>query len=165
MAEPSLPSSSSSSPESFDAFYEGTATEAIRLATLLTSSAEDAQDLVQEAYVGLLRRWGSVDNPAAYLQRSIANGAANTYRRRASARTRQQRMEAQHAARSTPASEYLADQIAALPHPQRAVIVLKYYLQLPNREIAELTGMRPGSVGPTLGRALARLREDVDRGA
>jgi RNA polymerase sigma factor (sigma-70 family) len=152
-------------PDSFDAFYEETAIEAVRLATLLTSNAEDAQDLVQEAFVGLLRRWGSLENPAAYLQRSITNGAANAYRRRSSASSRQQRLQAQHQATVPGTDEYLADQIAVLPHAQRAVIVLKYYLQLPDREIAELTGMRPGSVGPTLGRALRRLREDVDHGA
>lgn len=145
----------------FEAFYAGAAQDATRLAWLLTSSREDAQDVVQEAFVGLFRRWADVQNPAAYLQRSITNGAAGTHRRRSSTSARLVALR-QHQSRSgLSAPEYLADMIEGLPHRQRAVVVLRYYLQLQDREIAAAVGMPVGSVGPTLARALVRLRRET----
>ena len=49
-----------------------------------------------------------------------------------------------------------------LNHRERACIVLKYYEDLTEREIAAVVGCRPGSVGPTLHRALAKLRDAQD---
>jgi len=145
----------------FDAFYLASAPEAIGLAALLVSSPEDAQDLVQEAFAGLLQRWELIDNPGGYLRRSIVNGASNTYRRRARGRFRIEVLSRAEMTRAEPALDYLADQIEALPPKQRVVIVLKFYLQLRDKEIAEATGMRPGSVGPTLNRAIRRLRTEM----
>jgi RNA polymerase sigma factor (sigma-70 family) len=58
-------------------------------------------------------------------------------------------------------AEYLADAIAALPPKQRAVIVLRFYLDLTTAEIAQTLEIRPGSVGPTLTRALRSLQEAI----
>jgi len=147
---------------SFDDFYEASAPKAMRLALLLTSSPDDAHDVTHDAFVGMLQRWPEIEDPAAYLRRSIANGAASTYRRRAGRRAREERLRSAIATAAPPPAEYLADQIEALPFPQRAVIVLKYFADLTEREIADATGMRPGSVGPTLARALDRLRKETD---
>jgi DNA-directed RNA polymerase specialized sigma24 family protein len=58
-----------------------------------------------------------------------------------------------------PGDEHLWDALQALPFNHRAVVVLRYYHQLPEREIAELLGCRPGSVGPWLQRGLRTLRK------
>lgn len=147
----------------FDAFYADQAPQAMRLALLLTSSTEDAHDVAHDAFVGMLQRWHQIDDPRAYLRRSINNGAATTYRRRAGHRHREERLRSVAATEVPSPDEYLADQIAALPYAQRAVVVLKFFADLTEREIAAATGMRPGSVGPTLNRALAQLRKETDR--
>ena len=53
------------------------------------------------------------------------------------------------------------DAIAALPFRQRAVIVLRFYEDLPETEIAELLGCAKGTVASSLHRALARLRKEM----
>jgi RNA polymerase sigma factor (sigma-70 family) len=54
--------------------------------------------------------------------------------------------------------DYLADAIAALPPKRRAAVVLRYYLDLSEADIAETLGVRPGTVKSLLSRGLAELR-------
>ncbi|MCU1354972.1 MAG: putative polymerase subfamily sigma factor [Acidimicrobiales bacterium] len=144
----------------FEAFYAAQVGEAMRLAELLTSRAE-AHDLVHDAFVGLLQRWDDIGDPLAYLRRSLANRATNVYRHRAASKERITALRAQRGSDAEATPDYLADMIAELPAKQRAVVVLRYYLQLREREIAELLDMRPGSVGPTLTRALRQLKKEI----
>lgn len=146
--------------QDFEQFYRAEASGAVKLATLL-SSPQDAHDLVQDAFVGLLRNWERTDAPRAYLRRSIYNGAISGYRRRSSQEAKVLALTAQE--RSVrPEFDYVDDQLAKLNSRQRAVVVLRFFLQLNDREIAELTGMKVGSVGPTLSRALKQLRKGLE---
>jgi RNA polymerase sigma factor (sigma-70 family) len=61
------------------------------------------------------------------------------------------------------AAEELADVLVTLPHRQRAAIVLRYYHDLPDREIARVLGCRVGTVASLVHRALERLREVLPR--
>lgn len=146
----------------FARFYRDTYAEMERVAFLLSGSSAAAADLSHDCYVELYRRWGTVTSPRAYVRRSIAHAAATRHARR-------QREQRDWRAASTlrddreDGLEYLADAIAALPHRQRAVIVLKFYCDLTEAQIADATGMRPGSVGPTVARALARLGKEIER--
>ncbi|HEY7069403.1 MAG TPA: sigma factor-like helix-turn-helix DNA-binding protein, partial [Acidimicrobiales bacterium] len=63
--------------------------------------------------------------------------------------------------RGDPEDEHLWDALNQLPFNHRAALVLRYYHQLPEREIADLIGCRPGSVGPWIRRGLERLRKDL----
>ncbi|HEX7133883.1 MAG TPA: sigma-70 family RNA polymerase sigma factor, partial [Iamia sp.] len=97
----------------------------------------------------------------AYLRRAVVNGAAQHHRRR----HRDQAVMQRHGPDDTtaaPEDEYLADAIAALPFRQQAVVVLRFWGGLSEREIAAAVGCRPGTVGPTLTRALRRLRAALD---
>ena len=55
----------------------------------------------------------------------------------------------------------LLDAVAALPYKQRAVLVLRYWADLREEEIAEIVGVRPASVRSITSRALAQLRKDL----
>jgi len=53
--------------------------------------------------------------------------------------------------------------VRRLPHRQRAVVVLRFYLDLPEAEIAQMLGVRPGTVKSSLHRALSRLESEIER--
>ena len=60
-------------------------------------------------------------------------------------------------------ADELGDALAALPAKRRAAVVLRYYAGLSEREIAEVLGVRPGTVKSMLHRALAQLRQEIER--
>jgi RNA polymerase sigma factor (sigma-70 family) len=141
------------------ALYERDHDRLVRLAFLLTSSSEAAHDVVQDAFAAAGRRWADVREPGAYLRRAVVNGAAQHHRRR----HRDLAVMHRHGPGDTstaPEDEYLA--IAALPFRQQAVVVLRFWGGLSELEIAAAVGCRPGTVGPTLTRALRRLRAALD---
>jgi RNA polymerase sigma-70 factor (sigma-E family) len=143
-------------PVTFSELYSTTYTDMVRLAYLLTGSVETARDLVQDSYLRMHGAWGRVSEPRAYLRRTVVN-ACNSHHRR----TRRQR---QHAAatRVEPVAfeaEEMADAIAALPYRQRAAIVLRFWHDCTEAEIAAALGCRPGTVGSLIHRALAELRK------
>jgi len=133
----------------------------VRLAFLLTSSSEAAHDVVHDAFTAAGRRWADVRDPGAYLRRAVVNGAAQHHRRRHRDLVVWQR-HGPSAAEAAPEDEYLADVIGALPFRQQAVVVLRFWGGLSEAEIATAVGCRPGTVGPTLTRALRRLRAALD---
>ena len=142
------------------ATYERLRPGLTRVAYLLTFDAHDAHDVVQECFLAALPRWNAIDDHDAYLRRAVTNRAYTAIRDRS---RRQEKDRRHHAERRSGAgeAEYLADAIAALPPKERAVVVLRYHLDCSTAEIAAALEMRPGSVGPTLTRALRRLEEAI----
>ncbi|MGZ8763578.1 MAG: SigE family RNA polymerase sigma factor [Acidimicrobiia bacterium] len=149
-----------STPLSYEDCYREQFRPMVRLAFLLTGSAETAQDVVQDAFVRLHRRWSSVEQPAAYVRRSVVNGCHSHHRRVRLERTR--RPDPGAAAVDLDADE-ITDALAALPHRQRAALVLRFYLDLPDTEAAAVLGCRVGTVGSLVHRGLAQLRKDIER--
>lgn len=149
-----------SGPMAYEDCYREQFRPMVRLAFLLTGSTETAQDLVQDAFVHLHRRWSSVEQPAAYLRRSVVNGCHSHHRRLRLERTR--RPDSRADAVELDADE-ITDALAALPHRQRAALVLRFYLDLPDSEAAAVLGCRVGTVGSLVHRGLAQLRKDIER--
>jgi RNA polymerase sigma-70 factor (sigma-E family) len=147
-------------PMSYEDCYREQFRPQVRLAYLLTGSHEAAQDVVQDAFVRLHRHWSSVETPAAYLRRSVVNGCNSHHRRVRLERTR--RPDPAAAAADLDADE-ISDALDALPRRQRAALVLRFYLDLPDAEAAEILGCRVGTVGSLVHRGLARLRKDIER--
>jgi DNA-directed RNA polymerase specialized sigma24 family protein len=141
-------------PETFSELYEREFVPLVRLATLMTSRPEVARDIVQDAFVKLHVKWATVRTPAAYVRRSVVNGCRSHHRREGRRKGRRA---------DEPTAELGVDHtlatLAALGHKQRAMVVLKFYEERTEHEIAEILGCRPGSVGPTVQRALTKLRE------
>jgi RNA polymerase sigma-70 factor (sigma-E family) len=146
----------------------------VRLAALLVDDKESAEDVVQEAFAGLHRRWSSItsdDAALGYLRTSVVNGSRSMLRRRRTAR--------QHTpldwttVDSADGPVLLAEDhrevlaaLATLPPRQREVIVLRYWSELTEAEIARALGISIGSVKSAASRgrdAIAAILEGQSR--
>jgi RNA polymerase sigma-70 factor (sigma-E family) len=138
-----------------------------RLAYLLTGDAAVAEDLVQEAFVRAFARLVHLrrqDAFAAYLRRTVVNLARKHFRR---TRTERVYLEATwDPVESVPQPDVaLRDDLwcvlRQLPYRQRCALVLRFYEDLPEKEIARLLGCRVGTVKSLTHRALSSMREQM----
>jgi RNA polymerase sigma-70 factor (sigma-E family) len=150
-------------PEQFDALYREQAPRMVRLAFLLTGGSGAAEELVQEAFFQVHRRWESIEHPAAYLRTAVVHGAASHRRRRDLERAKGYERRSEAVAEMAEPADDLRAALAQLPDRQRAAIVLRYYEDLPDGEIAALLGCRVPAVKSLLHRALHQLRGVVER--
>jgi RNA polymerase sigma factor (sigma-70 family) len=145
--------------------------ELVRTAALMTDDRFLAEEIVQDAFAGLVARWRHVDpdRALAYLYRAVANGARSALRRR-----RTVRAHPPGPAESLPGADAevlrnagydsLLRAVAALPRRQRDVLVLRYYSELSIVETAAALGLSPAAVTTAAHRAitaLARRREEL----
>ena len=147
---------------SFDGLFVSKRLPMVRLATLLVGSPAIAEEVVQDAFTAVNERWDAVEHPGAYLRTSVVNGCAQVLRRR----TIEQRYRA---ARIEVADSELPEQLIDLRRAldrltdrQRLVVVLRYFADLPDDEIAETLGVRPSTVRSLAHRAIAALREELE---
>lgn len=147
-------------PSTFDGFFRDSYSRTVRLARLLTGSASVAEDLAQEAFMRIHRRFDLLDNPGGYLYQTTVNVCRSWHR----GRTR----EHANLARLDPplvdlpfAAEELLDAIGSLSYRQRAVLVLRYWLDLSEIDIALALDCRPGTVKSLQTRALDHLRKEL----
>jgi len=143
----------------------------VRLASVVLGDSGLAEQIVQDAFVKLAVRRGGlrrIDNPPAYLRSMVLNGCRSHLRhRRVGDRYDARRTVA--VAVPTPEAEALAraekDRMVAalrrLPERQREALVLRYYLDLPEAEIAAAMRVSPGSVKTHLHRGLAALANQL----
>ena len=150
------------SSEVFSSLYSAEFDHLVRLAALLVGSTPVAEDIVQDAFAKLHCRLGRVDTPQAWLRVTVTNACRNERRRLGTARRHAARLVAGPTIIDEPVHE-LVESLRRLPYRQRAVIVLRFYVDLPEAEIATMLGMRLGTVKSSLHRALARLHTEVDR--
>ena len=145
----------------------------VGLACLLVGDRDAARDVVQDAFAGLYRGWGALRDPDAavsYLNRAVVNGSRNELRRGRSAVARQLRLvpvseglvSAEGAVVAQEEADRLWQAICALPRRQRQVVVLRYYLDRSEAEIADSLGISRGSVKKAASRALATLADCVE---
>ena len=139
-----------------------------RIARLLTGSADAADDVVAEAIARSLPRWraGGIDDGAAYLRRVVVNLSTRRWRRRALAMRRDR--HALDWLEQSPDLEAVVGErdrtlraVMRLPVRRRAVVVLRFYDDLPEARIAEVLGISTGTVKSQLSRALEQLRADL----
>jgi RNA polymerase sigma-70 factor (sigma-E family) len=130
-----------------------------RLAYVIVGSKEAAEDLTQEAFARLHQHWDEVEKPVAFVRTVLTNLCRTDVRR--------QRRERDWRAALSPVTSRDAEVdetialIHRLPFRQRAVVVLRYYADLPQTEIADILGCRLGTVKSAHHRALARLRKEL----
>jgi RNA polymerase sigma-70 factor (sigma-E family) len=147
-----------SAPATFDDLFAARYQPMVRLATLLVGNEAVAEELVQDAFVRVHHKWATVDHPAAYLRTAVVNACRNN-RRRARLERAQARADAPAVA---PPQEPLLDALATLNERQRVAIVLRYYEDLSEADIADALGCRPGTVKSLLSRGLTQLREVIE---
>ena len=141
----------------------------VRLAALLLRETSSAEEVVQDAFVSLHRRWGRLKDPHAavgYLRTSVVNGCRSVHRhRQVEVRHRQPAMPepegpAERALAAAQDREMVAA-LARLPQRQREVLVLRYYADASEAEIAEALGISPGAVKSHAHRGLSALRAQL----
>lgn len=140
-----------------------------RLAFLLTGDRALAEDLVQEAFVRVVGRFGHLRVPdafASYLRRTIVNLHTSQLRHRRLERAwlerERGRVPSTDAMPDVGAREELWTAVLELPARQRAAIVLRFYEDLSDVEIADALGVSPGSVKTHLHRARATLADRLE---
>ena len=141
----------------------------IRVAVLLTGDQPSAEDVVQDAFIGLYRALPRIRDQAKvlpYLRTSVINGARSVLRARKRAALRRIPHEppvwsAESAAMAGEDRRAVLTAVARLPRRAREVLALRYYLDLPDHEIAAALGVSRGTVSSTASRALTTLGRDL----
>ena len=147
--------------EEFIRFYREAYPGAVRLAWLLVHDHGVAEDVVQDAFVRLHPRLGTIEHRTAYLRTAIVNGCRDRARSNSRAHAGLRRMWLATEESSIDRPSELLDAVAQLPYKQRAVLALRYWADLPEAEIAEIVGIRPATVRSITARALARLKREL----
>jgi RNA polymerase sigma-70 factor (sigma-E family) len=153
---------------SFDDFVAARASRLLRVAFLLTRDWQSAEDLLQTALMKAWSAWSRVnDEPEPYVRRIIVNAYTSSWRRR-------WRGELAHAVVPEPSTlpgqvdevdevgerDVVWQALGRLPPRQRAVVVLRYFEDLPEAHVADLLGITVGTVKSQTAKALRQLRVD-----
>ena len=154
----------------FDRFVTGSTDGLLRTAYLIVWDLSEAEDLVQETLLAVAKRWQRVrrmEHPTAYARRILVNLALDGSKRRARRRAELaaeapgDRADETGDPSAIDASDELLTALATLPPRQRAVLVLRYYLDLPEAEVAAALQCSLGTVKSTASRGLARLEQTL----
>jgi RNA polymerase sigma-70 factor (sigma-E family) len=151
--------------------YSGQWTRLVRLAALLTRDASVAEEIVQDAFVSLHRRWAELaehTSAAAYLRTSVVNGARSALRHRGVEEKYRQpgppepAGPEEHAVRADSDARVMAA-LRTLSRRQQEVLVLRYYGDYSEQDIAATLGLSKGAVKSHAHRGLIALREALAR--
>jgi RNA polymerase sigma-70 factor (sigma-E family) len=149
------------------ALYKIHAIGLIRLAVVILGDRPAAEDVVQEAFCGLYRRWehlADTGNALGYVRSSVLNGCRSELRSRIRNERRASRESAVVEAASAEYAALIGEEhreilaaLRRLPARQREALVLRFYLDLSEPEIARSMGISQGTVKSTTSRALVAL--------
>jgi RNA polymerase sigma-70 factor (sigma-E family) len=154
----------------FGEYVEARTAALLRFAYLLCGNGHTAEDIVQDALLRAHRRWDHVtqaDNPDAYIRRIILNQHRSWRRRRASTELAVEPANIRPAAVDDSQDALAAKDLTwrllqELSEQQRSVLVLRYYEDLSDADIAELLGCAVSTVRSLAARAFAQLRRHSD---
>ncbi len=148
----------------FEEFVALRSPRLLRVCYLLTRDWASAEDLLQTALAKSWFAWDRVnDEPEAYVRAVIANTYASLWRRRWRGEVPTERLPegaARDVVRDVDERDELWTALGRLPRRQRAVVVLRYFEDLTERQTADALGVSVGTVKSQTSRALATLRID-----
>ncbi|WDZ86147.1 SigE family RNA polymerase sigma factor [Micromonospora cathayae] len=154
----------------YEEFADARLAAMLRYAVMLTGDPHQAQDLVQETMVRVQLNWRRVaraDSPERYVRRMLTHQYVD-WRRGSWVRRVLLRAEPDDAvpvpadhAETAVERDQVWSWLARLPRRQRATLVLRYYEDLPDAEIAAILGCAVGTVRSSISRALATLRAEL----
>jgi len=146
------------------ALYEVHAVRLVRLAVVLLNDRQAAEDVVQDAFCGLYRRWPHLSDPEnalSYLRSAVLNRCRSEFRARARASRRQPPegvvASAEQQALLAERQRELLAALRRLPARQREALLLRFYLSLSEAETAACMRVSQGTVKSTTSRGLAAL--------
>jgi RNA polymerase sigma-70 factor (sigma-E family) len=142
----------------------------VRLAALLLRDVPEAEDVVQDAFVAMHGKWGRLRDPdkgLAYLRQTVVNKSKSVLRHRGVVERHQPDpvREADSAERGAVLAETSSEVMGALrrlPRRQREVLVLRYYLDLSEAQIAHTLGVSRGAVKSHAARGMTALRLSLE---
>ena len=149
-----------------DKLYRAHAAGALRFALMLTGDRPLSEDLVQEAFVRVAAKLDGLrdkDAFGAYLTRAVANLAKSHFRRQQVAKRHTRTVDAASLVVDpvdVATNDALLIGLRRLPVQQRAALILRYYDDLSQEEIARVLDCPVGTVKSQLSRGLARLRKE-----
>jgi RNA polymerase sigma-70 factor (sigma-E family) len=156
---------------SFSTLYQAQRLGMVRLAAFLVGDLHVAEDVVQDAFTGLHAHWHRLrdqQSAVAYLRRAVVNASRSVLRRRRTARS-----YIWPAAGALPGADdpvlaadehhRLRQALSRLPRRQREVLVLRYWSDLSEAEIADTLGISAGTVKSTASRAVQALETALGR--
>jgi RNA polymerase sigma-70 factor (sigma-E family) len=155
--------------EAIATLYASHYTNLVRTGGLLLSNFGEGEELAQEAFARLYTAWGRIEQPehaVPYLRATVVNLARSRLRRRAV--VRRHRVEAEGPTPGPEQATLDADDRRAmlatlrrLPARQREAVILRYYGELHQAEVAQAMGISPGAVKSHLHRGLAALAQEL----
>ncbi|WP_329570601.1 RNA polymerase sigma factor [Kitasatospora sp. NBC_01266] len=158
-------------PPTLTELYWARRLDMVRLALFLVDDLHTAEDVVQDAFAALCRTHGSsldgLQDPAAYLHSAVLNASRSVLRKRRTARA----FTPPHEGYGPPVEEGLLlaeehrqviDAMRQLTRRQREVLVLRYWSELTEAQIAQTLGLARGTVKSTASRALDILAKKLE---
>lgn len=158
------------------ALYQANALGMVRLAHVILGDRGAAEDVVQEAFSGLYRRWGHLsdhDKALSYVRTSVLNACRTALRR--GKREFCAESLGERGARPAQSTSPMADDedervtvmaaLRRLPNRQREVLVLRFYLDMTDQEIADQMGVGASTVRSSAHRALAAVARMLEESA
>ena len=150
---------------SFEELFHAERDRLYQALAMLTGNRQEAEDLMQDAFVRVFERWdrvSGIDNPTGYLYRTAMNGFRSHYRRSALALRRAvPPRDRRDAIAGAERHLDLTRRLAQLTKKQRTALVLTDFLELSSEEAAEVMGLTPGAVRTQASRARTQLRKAV----
>lgn len=150
-------------PEGFDGFYRTHYAGMVRLASLITMRQAVGEEIVQDAFVAVAVRWDDVRRPEPYLRSAVIN-----YSRTAASRSLRERLvdtvpeTFTNGDINVPADmKQVWYALHRLTPRRRTAVVLRFYEDLDDREIADLMACRPSTVRSLVHRATRQLRKEL----
>lgn len=154
----------------FEAFAAARAPALFRTALLLTGDRDSAEDLVQSTLERACRKWGratAADSPEAYVKQIMVNLANDRWRRlvrRRESPLTHDRADESDPYRRTDERDVLVRTLHTLPIGMRTVLVLRYFDEMGDGEIADFMGISAATVRSQASRGMARLRAELTAG-
>lgn len=149
----------------FERFVRERTPTLYRTAFLLCGSRHGAEELVQDTLVHLYPKWERVtgaDNSIAYVQRTMANRYLSSRRKRDAANESRwelpERWDGTDLGEAVAVSRTVWELLGRLPHKQRAALVMRYFYDVPEADVALALGCRPASVRSLVSRGIAAMR-------
>jgi RNA polymerase sigma-70 factor (sigma-E family) len=151
---------------SFETFFRANVGAMVRLGGLITGSVAIGEEIAQEGFSSIYQRWSTLDEPVGYLRTIVVNRSRDHLRRedvarRSATKIGPPRDKTEDVYPDSDRSIFKA--LDRLNERQRAAVVLRYWSDLTEKEIAAVLQCRPGTVKSMLSRSLSELRKVVER--
>jgi RNA polymerase sigma factor (sigma-70 family) len=129
----------------------------MRVAFLMTGSNEAAEDAIQDTFMRCRSKLGALDHPPSYLRAAVINECRSVLRR-----TNRRATDYETETNDLPTDLIeLRDALCRLPDRQRAAIILRYFVDIPDAEIAAALSCKPSTVRSLIRRGVAKLKENL----